>query len=352
MPRKPPPVVQPHRRERTLLGKVAGALGPQKAAKIWGVSKQVAYYWKQKVKFPLFHPDTWGGSRHCAFSLTQEFLLRMQVLVFIRPSYIRLIFIFRLIKHLVTKNPITSLFEIQYKVLSASAILVNKDWIARLLRMWGYTWKKPESRNIKKFTIRNMLRWVVFTCWVKQQPRDKLKYLDEVHFEPKSLRRRLGVAPSGTRIIQVQDEYLSERHSMILMTNLDPNKPPFHFRFFESTVNSVDVMMFLFDCIRFGQLKPGDFLILDNAATHFTNDLFEPMTAMLSAAGVTLKFLPTYSPELNPCELVFGLIKNWIRNHRGLGSSLKEECLLALAHTDRDHIKAFYGQCIDKPRFI
>jgi len=299
-------------------------LGNVAAGKIFEVSRYVAYYWKKKITLPSFHPDTWGGPRNCAFDSVKEYMLRL------------------LIKQIIHKKPVTSLFEIQQKVLQVSAVFVNKDWIARLLRQWGYSWKKPESRNRNKFTIRNMLRWLVFTKWIKQQPRHRIKYLDEVHFEPKSIRRRRGIAPIGYRVIQIHDEFLSERYSMILMTHLDPTKPPATFRLFDNTVDSLNVMAFLFDCIRTGQLVSGDILVMDNAAIHFTNDLSQAMIAMLSAAGVTLKFLPTYSPELNPCELVFGLVKNWIRNNRGAGSSLFDEIVLALSHLQHDHLKVFY----------
>jgi len=205
---------------------------------------------------------------------------------------------------------------------------------------------------MKKFTVQNMLRWFAFSCWIKKQPRDRIHFLDEVHFEPKSLRRRRGVAPSGSKIIYVNDEFVSERYSMILLTHHDQTKPPCSFRVCATTTNSVQFLAFLFDCLRSGRLRSGDTLIMDNAATHFTKDLFEPMCAMLRGAGVELKFLPTYSPELNPCELVFGRIKNWMRSHRGGGSSLFEEILLALRKVNHTHTKAFYKHCIEHARVL
>ena len=57
------------------------------------------------------------------------------------------------------------------------------------------------------------------------------------------------------------------------------------------------------------RLKPGDIVILDNLASHKsirTKDLIE-------AAGAELKFLPPYSPDLNPIEKVFSKLKSILK---------------------------------------
>lgn len=57
------------------------------------------------------------------------------------------------------------------------------------------------------------------------------------------------------------------------------------------------------------KLKPGDLVILDNLASHKsarTKDLIE-------AAGAELKFLPPYSPDLNPIEKVFSKLKSILK---------------------------------------
>jgi transposase len=58
------------------------------------------------------------------------------------------------------------------------------------------------------------------------------------------------------------------------------------------------------------QLRPGDVVILDNLSSHKsarTRDRIE-------AAGARLEFLPPYSPDLNPIEMVFAKIKQTLRS--------------------------------------
>ena len=53
------------------------------------------------------------------------------------------------------------------------------------------------------------------------------------------------------------------------------------------------------------QLREGDTLILDNLSTH----KIQNVGRWLSALGVVVRYLPPYSPDLNPIELAFAKLK-------------------------------------------
>jgi transposase len=57
------------------------------------------------------------------------------------------------------------------------------------------------------------------------------------------------------------------------------------------------------------ELRPGDIVILDNLSSHKS----EAIKAAIEAAGATLMFLPPYSPDLNPIELMFSKLKTLLR---------------------------------------
>src|SRR5262245_12687351 len=57
------------------------------------------------------------------------------------------------------------------------------------------------------------------------------------------------------------------------------------------------------------ELKPDDIVVLDNLSSHKS----EAVKAAIEAAGATLMFLPPYSPDLNPIELMFSKLKNLLR---------------------------------------
>jgi transposase len=56
-------------------------------------------------------------------------------------------------------------------------------------------------------------------------------------------------------------------------------------------------------------LRPGDFVVMDNLSVHKT----AAVRAAIEETGATIRFLPAYSPELNPIELWWGDIKRHLR---------------------------------------
>jgi transposase len=60
---------------------------------------------------------------------------------------------------------------------------------------------------------------------------------------------------------------------------------------------------------------------------------------------VELVFLPAYSPELNPCELVFGEVKGVIRNN-SFGYNLVDEIITQFSNVPHAHILNYYRKCI------
>ncbi len=76
-------------------------------------------------------------------------------------------------------------------------------------------------------------------------------------------------------------------------------------------------------------LKPGQYVIMDNAAAHKSARIEEE----IKAAGATLVFLPPYSPDLSPIENYWSKLKTILRS---IGARTYEEL--------DEAIKAAYSQ--------
>lgn len=58
------------------------------------------------------------------------------------------------------------------------------------------------------------------------------------------------------------------------------------------------------------ELKPGDMVVMDNLSSHKRTRTRE----LIEAAGAGLLYLPPYSPDLNPIEMVFAKVKQTLRS--------------------------------------
>jgi transposase len=56
-------------------------------------------------------------------------------------------------------------------------------------------------------------------------------------------------------------------------------------------------------------LRPGDIVVMDNLAPHKN----EQTVALITAAGASVRFLPAYSPDLNPIEMMWSKVKSLLR---------------------------------------
>ena len=57
-------------------------------------------------------------------------------------------------------------------------------------------------------------------------------------------------------------------------------------------------------------LRPGDVVILDNLSSHKS----ERARRAIGSRGASMEFLPPYSPDLNPIEMVFAKVKQLLRS--------------------------------------
>jgi len=70
-------------------------------------------------------------------------------------------------------------------------------------------------------------------------------------------------------------------------------------------------------------LRPGDVLVMDNLSAHKDRQAL----GMLKEAGVIVRFLPAYSPDYNPIELMWSKVKSILRK---IEARTNEALLLAI----------------------
>ncbi len=76
-------------------------------------------------------------------------------------------------------------------------------------------------------------------------------------------------------------------------------------------------------------LQPGDIVVIDNLASHKVAGIRQ----MIEAAGAELRYLPPYSPDLNPIEQFFSKLKALLRK---AAAATLEALMAAIANVLRD----------------
>ncbi len=89
-------------------------------------------------------------------------------------------------------------------------------------------------------------------------------------------------------------------------------------------------------------LRPGDIVIMDNLAPHKN----EQTLALIAAAGASARFLPAYSPDLNPIEMMWSKVKALLRKAE---ARTAEDLQAAIGHSllqvSPDNARGWFAAC-------
>lgn len=129
-------------------------------------------------------------------------------------------------------------------------------------------------------------------------------FIDETGLNTK-LARLYGRCPRGQRCLSAVPQGHWQTSTFIAALRHERMTAPF---LVEGPVDA-EVFLVYLEQVLCPCLQAGDTLILDNLATHKVQGVEQ----LLSTKGVSLRYLPPYSPDLNPIELAFAKLKAHLR---------------------------------------
>jgi transposase len=89
-------------------------------------------------------------------------------------------------------------------------------------------------------------------------------------------------------------------------------------------------------------LRPGDLVIMDNLSPHKS----DPTLELIRERGAEVSFLPAYSPDLNPIEMMWSKVKNTLRSAEArTESALTQAIASALAMVTRQDAINWFAHC-------
>jgi transposase len=161
-----------------------------------------------------------------------------------------------------------------------------------------------------------------------------LVFIDETGLNTK-MARLYGRCPVGQRCLSAVPHGHWQSSTFIAALRHESVAAPF---LVEGAVDA-EVFTVYLEQVLCPQLREGDTLILDNLSTH----KIQNASRLLSARGVALRYLPPYSPDLNPIEQAFAKLKSHLRQAAARTlEDLYSALALALNSFSAQHCQGFF----------
>jgi transposase len=145
--------------------------------------------------------------------------------------------------------------------------------------------------------------------WRQDQPSldpTRLVFIDETGTTTNMVRRR-GRSRRGTRLVGRVPHGHWKVTTFLAGLRQNEIAAPF---VIDQPMNSVIFLAYVTQCL-VPTLKKGDIVVMDNLKPHKAAGVREA----IEAAGAKLLYLPPYSPDLNPIELLFAKLKALLRKY-------------------------------------
>ena len=152
---------------------------------------------------------------------------------------------------------------------------------------------------------------------IKDIPKEKIAYIDETGID-KCLYREYGYAPRGKKVYDTISGKKFQRTNIIAAKFGNEIIAPMQYNSkMDSALFEMWFEKYLLSC-----LEEGTTIVMDNASFHRKKQLYQ----ICSKYGFNLIFLPPYSPELNPIEKYWYVLKRrikaFLRYHLSLNDSI------------------------------
>ena len=206
-------------------------------------------------------------------------------------------------------NPGVCLRELQQILQSTSGVHVNISTIWHVLKRLGFTHKKIKQLPLQRSEEARM----EFMAEISAYDPSMLIWLDETGSNKRNAVREYGYALRGMAPRNYTFKCGGKRYTSIASMSIGGLEDVY------VTDGNVNGESFL-DYVRrsllptlmpFNGINPKSVVIMGNASIHHVQEV----VSTIEAVGALVKFLPPYSPDLNPIEEVFSEVKHWIKSN-------------------------------------
>ena len=210
------------------------------------------------------------------------------------------------LKKLVSQSPDLTLSEIQEKYEQIHGIKPVLAVFHRVLKKMTYSYKKKSHFAEQQLTEENKKKREEFIAQINQYDVNDMIVLDECGANL-AMSRNYGRIENGQRLHCPRPYQRGNKYSVISAISTQKIVASLYC---EDSINGEVFSSFIETCL-VPHLEKRHKVIMDNVAFHKVKEVEK----MITATGAELIYLPPYSPDLSPIELMWSKIKNILRKY-------------------------------------
>ena len=209
---------------------------------------------------------------------------------------------YKIVKEYIKKFPFSTVEEIKAFIYNNLNIKVSNNTITKLFKILNLTRKKLKFHIIKDLEYLKKLEKdrVIFIDKIKNLYFNKIIFIDESGFNVSAIDKGLSV--KGEKINIPKKNLKSKNLSLLMAITKDEI---LNYDIYESAINKESFYNFIKKIIN-NLKEDGYTFVFDNVSFHKNKDVLE----LITDSKNNYLFIPPYSPNLNPIENTFGIIKN------------------------------------------
>jgi putative transposase len=228
-------------------------------------------------------------------------------------------------KKLVKSNPYITYYELKLKIKEQFNIQYYDHNIRQILKKLNLTRKKV--KYIHKID-ENKLKYITnrkkeYYDKIKNININKIISIDESAFIDNNLNYNYGLSEKGTKIYDNKNIYGNNKYSLLMAIT---SSKILNYNLYDTNINSNIFNIFIDNLIKKEKLK-GYTFIMDNVAFHKNKNLI----SIIESSENYLLFIPPYSPDYNPIENLFSIIKNKVKkqkNNKIINNNIFEQIII------------------------
>lgn len=198
--------------------------------------------------------------------------------------------------------------ELIWWLVQERGILLSQPTISRTLKR--RKWSQKELRRISLNRSETLRRAYIED--ISRFPAEDLVFIDESIFNEKTGWRHHGYAPIGDEARYSADLRRGSTWSICAAMTLDGWLPCIGVK--KGYYSADNFLDWLRTCLLPAVNQRGrqpSVIVMDNVAVHVN----QRVEQMIEAEGHLVRYLPPYSPDYNPIELTFSVIKAWMKRN-------------------------------------